>query len=123
MGRIRQGRKTGISSGGIGPKFGKETGAEREKTDMRGATVSMSWPIRKKLICLLLIIFLAGVGIIVGVGLRQRAEDIQEARDHAMLVVQGMAAQQEQMASATKTMFAMLAQFPEVRRADAKACT
>lgn len=39
-----------------------------------------------------------------------------------MLIAQGMAAQQEQMALATRTMLTMLAQFPEVQRADRQAC-
>ena len=79
----------------------------------------VSWPIRKKLCFLLLIIFLAAVGIILAVGFRQRAEDIQKAQNSAMLIAQGMAAQQEQMAMATRTMLTMLAQFPEVQHGDA----
>jgi len=81
-----------------------------------------SWPIRKKLLLLLLVVFLPVAGIIVTAGLHQRQDEIEKAQDNALLLVQSLAAQQEQIAIATKQMLTTLAALPEVQRLDAVAC-
>ena len=78
--------------------------------------------IRGKLLLLLLIIFLPALGIIVSSGLSHRKEEIQKAKDNALLLAQSLAAQQEQIATATKVMLSTLAQYHEVRSVDSEAC-
>jgi hypothetical protein len=85
-------------------------------------TILTSLPIRKKLVLLLLLIFLPALGIIVASGVRQRRDGIAKAHNSASLVVESLAAQQEQIAIATKTMLGILAQLREVQALDAKAC-
>jgi PAS domain S-box-containing protein len=81
-----------------------------------------SWPIRKKLLLLLLVIFLPAFGIIVVSGFAHRRNEIREADKNALLLAQSLAAQQEQIAIGTKQMLSTLAQLPEVRGLDARAC-
>ena len=81
-----------------------------------------SWSIRAKLVLLLLIIFLPAFGIIVTSGLNNRGDEIQKAKNSALLLVQSLAAQQEQIATSTKVMLSALAQFHEVRSLDSEAC-
>lgn len=81
-----------------------------------------SWPIRRKLQLLTLLVFLPAAGIIVASGLRQRIREIADAKGNAMLLVQSLAAQQEQLANATKQMLITLAHSPEVERLSADAC-
>jgi PAS domain S-box-containing protein len=80
------------------------------------------WSIRKKLHVLLLVVFLPAVAVIVATGLNQRRTEIEDARNSALLMVKSLTAQQEQIASATKTMLTMLAQLPAVRDRDAAEC-
>jgi signal transduction histidine kinase/HAMP domain-containing protein len=80
------------------------------------------WSIRKKLQALLLVVFLPAVAVIVATGLNQRRSEIEEARRNALLMVKSLTAQQEQIASATKTMLTLLAQLPAVRSLDATEC-
>jgi|GEM_PF-908207 len=82
----------------------------------------MSWPIRKKLLLFLLIIFLPAIAAILATGLSQRRNDIAKAGKDTMMLVQSLAAQQEQVALTTKTMLTTLARLPEVQRLDRKAC-
>jgi PAS domain S-box-containing protein len=72
---------------------------------------------------LLLIIFLPAFAVIVATGLSQRKDEIVKARDNALLLVQSLAAQQEQIATSTKTMLAILARVPVVQRLDGEACS
>jgi len=81
-----------------------------------------SWSIRGKLSLLLLIIFLPAFGIIVTSGLSNRSGEIRKAETNALLLVQSLAAQQEQIATSTKVMLSTLAQFREVRSLDSPAC-
>jgi two-component system, cell cycle sensor histidine kinase and response regulator CckA len=81
-----------------------------------------SWPIRKKLLLLLLVIFMPAFGIIVVSGFAQRRNEIREADRNALLLAQSLAAQQEQIAIGTKQMLSTLAQLPEVQGLDAWAC-
>ncbi len=80
------------------------------------------WSIPKKLLALLLIVFLPASGIIVASSLVQRGRAIREAEKGAMLLVQSLAAQQEQVTAGTKQMLSTLAQLPEVKNLDAAAC-
>ncbi|MEN6441458.1 MAG: ATP-binding protein [Syntrophobacter sp.] len=81
-----------------------------------------SWTIRKKLQLLLLLVFLPAFGIIVQSGLEHRRQELREAERSAELLVQSLAAQQEQIAAGTKQMLSTLAHLPEVQNLDFKAC-
>jgi diguanylate cyclase (GGDEF)-like protein/PAS domain S-box-containing protein len=80
------------------------------------------WPFRWKLLLLLLVAFLPAFGIIVAGGVSQRQNAIVKAQDDALLLVRSLAAQQEQIAIATKTMLSTLAQLNEVQNLNAPAC-
>ena len=80
------------------------------------------WSIPRKLLVLLLIVFLPASGIIVASSLVQRGRAIREAEKEAMLLVQSLAAQQEQITAGTKQMLSTLAQLPEVKNLNAEAC-
>lgn len=84
------------------------------------ATTSLS--IQTKLFLLLLILFVPACGIIIWSGLDHRKHAIRDAEDSALLVVQSLAAQQEQIATGTEQMLSILALLPEVRRLDAQGC-
>jgi hypothetical protein len=81
-----------------------------------------SWSIRKKLLLLLLIIFLPAFGIIVATGLSHRKDEIVKAHENALLLAQSLATQQEQITTATRTMLSTLAQLHVVQSLDARAC-
>ena len=69
-----------------------------------------------------MIVFLPVSGIIVTSGLEERDRELATASNKALLLVQGLAAQQEQIAVATKQMLCTLAQLPEVRSLNTEAC-
>jgi PAS domain S-box-containing protein len=81
-----------------------------------------SWPIRRKLALLLSIIFLPAFGIIVTSGLLHRSHEIENAKNDSLLLVESLAAQQEQIAASTKVMLGTLAQYHEVRSLDSEGC-
>ena len=81
-----------------------------------------SWPIRRKLLLLLLILFLPAFGIIAASGVRARREEILKAQNHALFVAESLAAQQEHIAFATRMLLSTLANSREVQRLDATAC-
>jgi signal transduction histidine kinase/DNA-binding response OmpR family regulator/HPt (histidine-containing phosphotransfer) domain-containing protein len=81
-----------------------------------------SWPIRRKLLLLLLIVFLPGFAIIIASGLNQRRDEIAKAQNSALLMAQSLAAQQEQIAAAAHTMLSILAHMPELQQLDAERC-
>ncbi len=81
-----------------------------------------SWSIRRKLSLLFLIIFMPAFGIIVKSGLSYHADVIEKAKSSALLLVQNMAVQQEQIATSTKVMLSTLAQSQAVRNLDSEAC-
>ncbi len=80
-------------------------------------------PIRKKLLLLLLIIFLPAFGIVAGLGIKQRNHAVREAQNNAAVLTESLAAQQEQIVTTTKAMFSTLADIPEVRRLEQKGCS
>jgi PAS domain S-box-containing protein len=82
-----------------------------------------SWPIRKKLLLLLVIIFLPAFGIIVSTGLNYRKDEIEKTRENALLLTQSLATQQEQITTAARTMLSTLAQLHVVQSMDARACS
>jgi PAS domain S-box-containing protein len=87
--------------------------------DKRG--IVTSWRIRNKILLLLLLIFIPAFGVIVASGLSERKEKITKAENDALLLVQSLAAQQEQIATGTKQMLSTLAQMPELQRLDVEA--
>jgi PAS domain S-box-containing protein len=80
------------------------------------------YPLRRKLLFLLLVIFLPALGIIVVSGLNQRREAILKAQHNASLLARSLAAQQNQVANSTKIMLSVLAQLRMVQNLDAQAC-
>jgi len=82
-----------------------------------------SMPFRRKLLLLFLVIFLPAFGLIVANGISLRRQAIAKAQDNASLLARSLAAQQEQIAIATKTMLSTMALLPEVQNRDAPACT
>ena len=93
------------------------------KSIVQKRKISTALPIRKKLLLLLLIVFLPASGIIVVSGLAQRQHAIEEAHYNVLLLVQSLAAMQEQITTGTKQMLSTLAHLPEVQRLDADACS
>lgn len=89
---------------------------------MRKKLTPASFSIRKKLLLLLLIIFLPAFGIIFVSGLKQRRDAIKEAQNSALLVVQSLTREQELIATTTKTLLLTLAQTRAVQALDTKAC-
>jgi len=81
-----------------------------------------SWSIPRKLLLLLLVIFLPSSAIITASGLTYRRHEIQEATRNAQFLVQSLADRQEQIAIETKQMLGTLAQLPEVQEMNASAC-
>ena len=85
-------------------------------------SISSPWSLRRKLLLFVLAIFLPIFGATVASGFRERRREIEEAKNKAFLVTQGLAAQQEQIVTTTKTMLTMLADTREVQSLDAEAC-
>jgi hypothetical protein len=81
-----------------------------------------AWPIQRKMVLLLLLIFLPASGILISLGIEQRAHGMMEAREHALLLAQSLATQQENIAASAKYMLSTLARLPEVQELDAQAC-
>ncbi len=69
-----------------------------------------------------MLLFLSGAVVIVGLGLEKRSELIEKAKKDAMLVVESMAAQQEQITTGTKYLLSTLAQAPTLQLRDTVAC-
>ena len=93
-----------------------------QRKSMKKQSQILSWPLRKKLLVFLVVMFLPGFGILVTKGVKQRNAEILEAQNKAFLLTESLSAQQEQVVTTTRTMLTMLAQMREVQRLDAKAC-
>ena len=89
---------------------------------MRLHRMLSSWSIRSRLLFLLLVAFLPGFFITAISNVNERKAEFAKARDDALLVVQSLAAQQEQIAMATKAMLSTLAQLREVQELDPGVC-
>lgn len=89
---------------------------------MAFSPILTAWTFPKKLLFLLLVIFLPASGIIVASSLDQREHAIRHAEERSMLLVQSLAAQQEQITIGTRQMLSTLAQLPEVQKRDMDAC-
>jgi len=81
------------------------------------------WPIRRKLLLLVLLLFLPASAIIAVSGIRERQGEMQRAQTRALLLVESLAAQQEQIAFATKMLLSTLATSREVQQLDGPACS
>jgi signal transduction histidine kinase/ActR/RegA family two-component response regulator/HAMP domain-containing protein len=81
-----------------------------------------AWPIRRKLLLLLSLIFLPAFAIILASGLKQRSEEINKARNNALLLAESLTAQQQQIATSTKVLLTTLADTPALQQIDARAC-
>src|ERR1019366_7818624 len=93
-----------------------------ERTAMEQKTIMERWSNGKKLQALVLVVFFPAVAVFLATCFNQRRSQIEEARRNALFMVKSLTAQQEQIASATKTMLTLLAQLPAVRSRDAREC-
>jgi len=89
---------------------------------MRKQGILTSWPIRIKLLLLLLVVFLPASGVIVKSRLDQRKQEIETATNNILLLAQSLAAQQEMITIGTRQMLSTLAQLPDLQRLDPGAC-
>ena len=89
---------------------------------MRCEKILTSWSIRRKLLLLIIAVFLPGAGVIVHNGLEDRRRDLEDAKREAILLVESLSAQQEKIAVGTKQMLSTLAQLPQVQSLDTEAC-
>lgn len=89
---------------------------------MAGRKILNSWSIRRKLFLLTLAVFLPAAGILFASGLKERNLEISMAQNRALLLVQSLAAQQEEVAIGTRQMLSTLAELPQVQRLDVEAC-
>lgn len=85
-------------------------------------TIFASWPIRKKLLLFLIVIFLPAFAVIITSGLQFRRHVIEAKTNDALLLVQSLAAQQEQIAISTRQMLSTLALLPQVKGLEVEAC-
>ena len=93
---------------------------EQKTIDSQRVTHSLS--LRQKLLLVAVLVFLPAFAIVVFSGLKLRRDEIAKLRTNADLVVQNLAAQQEQIATSTKVLLAIVAQLPPVQHLDAAAC-
>ena len=84
--------------------------------------IAPSWSIARKFLVLLLVIFLPASLVIIRSGFMHRGEVVRGVEYNTRLVVESLAAQQEQIAIGTKQMLGTLALLPEVQRLDTAAC-
>lgn len=81
-----------------------------------------SWPIRKKLLLVFVCVFIPALVHALIQGMSERRDIVAKAEHDIMAVTESLAAQQEQIAIATRQMLGTLAQLPEVQRRDVDAC-
>jgi PAS domain S-box-containing protein len=81
-----------------------------------------SWSIRKKLLLLILTVLLPAAVIIVLDSIKDRRQELENAKHRAILMVESLSALQGQIAAGTKQMLSTLAQLPQVQSLDVEAC-
>ncbi len=85
-------------------------------------SIFRSWSIREKLLLLLIVIFLPAFAVILTSSVIQRQNEVNKAKNKALLLVQSLAAQQEHITLKSELLLGILAQLPEVRRLEVQAC-
>jgi len=80
------------------------------------------WSIGRKMLLLLMIIFLPASAIIVVSGLKHSGRAIQDEENKALLLVESLSDRHEQIAAGTKQMLSTLANLPELQKRDIPAC-
>ncbi len=78
--------------------------------------------IREKLLLLVIFVFVSTGAALVLLGVKEGSKSIRRAEKDVSLLVESIAAQQEQVASGTKYLLSTLARFPAVQSLDADAC-
>ncbi len=81
-----------------------------------------TWSIRKKLLLLILTVLLPAAVIIVLDSIKDRRQELENARHRAILMVESLSALQGQIAAGTRQMLSTLAQLPQVQSLDVEAC-
>lgn len=82
-----------------------------------------SWPIREKLIFLILAVLLPWAVLIIQGGIKDQRREFEGAKQAGSIIVESLATQQEQIAAATKGMLGTLALSPQVQSLDPSACS
>lgn len=80
------------------------------------------WSIRERQLLLILTILLPAIGIVIYSGLKEHQEEIDNARNQAMLLTQSLAAQQEQVTASIRELLSTLAKLPAVQQLNVGAC-
>jgi PAS domain S-box-containing protein len=85
-------------------------------------SILASWSVRKKLLAAAMVMFLSAGSVIVWLGMEKRSALIARAKTQAMLIVDGLAVQQKEIAMGTEYLLSALAGAPAVQKRDAAAC-
>lgn len=85
-------------------------------------TIATTWSIRKRLILLILAVFLPLTGIVLFQGMRDRKKALEDGAQYATTIVESLAAQQGRIEAGTRQMLSTLAQLPQVESLNATAC-
>ncbi|OPY14007.1 MAG: Blue-light-activated protein [Syntrophus sp. PtaB.Bin138] len=80
------------------------------------------WSIRTQLLTLVLAAVLPAMMIILHNGMQLRDDKIAEAQEKSLYLARSLATQQEHIAKSTKQILQALAQIPQIRNLEAKAC-
>lgn len=78
-----------------------------------------AWPVRTRVLCLVLIAFLPAVGIILTSELEQRTADVKDAHQYALLMARSLAVEREQLADGAGRLLKTLSGLPQVQEPDA----
>ncbi len=85
-------------------------------------SIFASWPVRKKLLAVSMILFLGVSAVILSLGLEKRNESIEKARESALLIVDGVAVRQNARATGARCLLSALAGDSAVKRREAAFC-
>ncbi|MGC8495536.1 MAG: PAS domain S-box protein [Syntrophobacteraceae bacterium] len=85
-------------------------------------SIFASWPVRKKLLAVSMILFLGVSAVILSLGLEKRKESIEKARERALLIVDGLAVRQKATATGARCLLSALAGDSSVQRREAAFC-
>ncbi|SPF33512.1 exported hypothetical protein [Syntrophobacter sp. SbD1] len=80
------------------------------------------WPIRAKLLLLILIAVMSAFGAVIRSYILERRHEIETAEHSSLLLVRSLAAQQKEIEISTKEVLGELAQSPEVQTLDVREC-
>lgn len=85
-------------------------------------SIFVSWPVRKKLLAVSMVLFFGVSAVILSLGLERRKELIEKARENALLIVDGLAVRQKARATGARCLLSALAGDSAVQRREAASC-